>query len=207
MHFQLKIYICVSFLVILGMSGCYTPPTPKPLTTVKPRENTMATVKPHKKKESYIIGQLDHYCVRDWRYIVIHHSATTSGSAAEFDRYHRRKRGWENGLGYHFVIGNGNGTPDGEVEIGNRWLDQIDGAHAGVEEYNHYGIGICLVGNFNQSRPTAAQMASLSVLVEYLQNRCHITSENVIMHRHCRQTDCPGRNFPYYKLLANTFHY
>lgn len=207
MHFQLKIYICASFLVILGMCGCYTPPTPKPLTTVKLRENTMATVRPDKKKESYIIGQLDHYFVRDWRYIVIHHSATASGSAAGFDSYHRKKRGWENGLGYHFVIGNGNGTTDGKIEIGNRWLDQIDGAHAGVEEYNHYGIGICLVGNFNQSRPTEAQMASLSVLVEYLQNRCHITAENIIMHRHCRQTDCPGRNFPYYKLLANTFRY
>jgi len=207
MHFQLKIYICATFLVILGMCGCYTPPTPKPLTTVKSRENTMATVRPNKKEEPYIISQLDHYFVRDWRYIVIHHSATASGSAAGFDSYHRKKRGWENGLGYHFVIGNGNGTPDGEVEIGNRWLDQIDGAHAGVEEYNHSGIGICLVGNFNQSSPTAAQMASLSVLVEYLQNRCHITAENIIMHRHCKQTDCPGRNFPYYKLLANTFRY
>jgi N-acetylmuramoyl-L-alanine amidase len=108
----------------------------------------------------------------------------------------------ENGLGYHFVIGNGSGTPDGEIEIGNRRLDQINGAHAGVEEYNHYGIRI--VRDFNQSRPTVAQMASLSVLVEYLQNRCHIISENVIMHKHCRQTDCPGRYFLYYKLLANT---
>ena len=105
-------------------------------------------------------------------------------------------------MGYHFVIGNGSGTPNGEIEIGNRRLDQINGAHACVEEYNHYGIGI--VGNFNQSRPTVAQMASLTVLVEYLQNICHITSENVIMHKHCRQTDCPGRNFTYYKLLANT---
>ncbi|HHT9135977.1 MAG TPA: peptidoglycan recognition protein family protein [Candidatus Wunengus sp. YC60] len=204
MHFRRKIYIGASFLAILGMTGCYTPPTLKPEFTVKPRESTTTAVKPPKRVEPYIVSQLNHYFVRDWRYIVIHHSATESGSAAEFDRYHREKRGWENGLGYHFVIGNGNGSPDGEIEIGNRWITQIDGAHAGVEEYNHYGIGICLVGNFNQSRPTAAQMASLSELVEYLQHRCHITAENVIMHRHCRQTDCPGRNFPYYKLLANT---
>jgi hypothetical protein len=147
MHFRLKIYICVSFLAILGVSGCYTPPTPKPITTVKPRESTMAPVRPHKKAELYIASQLDHYFMRDWKYIVIHHSATAFGSDTEFDRYHRRKGCLENGLGYHFVIGNGSGIPDGEIEIGNRRLDQIDGAHASVEEYNHYGIGI--VGNFN----------------------------------------------------------
>jgi len=54
------------------------------------------------------------------------------------------------------------------------------------------------------SYPTSAQMASLSALVGYLQDRCHIPSENIIMHRHFRETECPGRNFPYYKVLAKT---
>ncbi|MFN3533199.1 MAG: peptidoglycan recognition family protein [Candidatus Brocadia sp.] len=196
MRFKKKIYICLSFFAIMYLSGCYTPPTFKPITTT--------TVKPPKKEIPYINGQLDRYFVRDWKYIVIHHSASASGCASEFDRFHREKRGWENGLGYHFVIGNGNGSGDGKIEIGSRWINQIDGAHAGVQEYNHYGIGICLVGNFNESYPTAAQMASLSALVSYLQERCHIPSENIIMHRHFRETDCPGRNFPYYKLLAKT---
>lgn len=161
-------------------------------------------MRPPKKEIPYINSQLDRYFVRDWKYIVIHHSASVSGCAAEFDKFHRVKRGWENGLGYHFVIGNGSGSGDGQIEIGNRWKNQIDGAHAGVQEYNHYGIGICLVGNFNESNPTPAQMASLATLVGYLQERCHIPSENIIMHRHFRQTECPGRNFPYYKLLAKT---
>ncbi|HHT9113865.1 MAG TPA: hypothetical protein ACFYD0_11140, partial [Candidatus Wunengus sp. YC65] len=117
MHFRWKIYMGVSSLALLGVSGCYTPPSPKPLTTVKPPESTMPTAKLRKKAEPYIASQLDHYFVRDWRYIVVHHSATSSGNAAEFDKYHRRKKGWENGLGYHFVIGNGNGTPDGKIEI------------------------------------------------------------------------------------------
>lgn len=157
-------------------------------------------IEPH----PYINFQLDRYFVREWKYIVIHHSATSSGCAAEFDKFHREKRGWENGLGYHFVIGNGKGSHDGEIEIGNRWKNQLDGAHAGVQEYNHYGIGICLVGNFNDSYPTSSQMAALTSLVSYLQERCHIPSENIIMHRHFRDTECPGRNFPYYKLLAKT---
>ncbi|OQZ03978.1 MAG: hypothetical protein B6D34_05110 [Candidatus Brocadia sp. UTAMX1] len=204
MRLRLKIGICLSFF-ILGPLGCYVPPASKPMPATRPVESATIPVKPQKREESYIISQLDHYFVRDWRYIVIHHSASASGSAADFDKYHRKKRRWENGLGYHFVIGNGNGTSDGKIEIGNRWKNQIDGAHAGVEEYNHYGIGICLVGNFNESRPTSAQMTSLSTLVEYLKNRCRIPAENVIMHRHFRQTECPGRNFPYYKLLANTY--
>ncbi len=194
MPFRWKSYVGLSLFTLLFFCGCYTPSEFKPITTMRPP--TKAT--------PYINAQLDRYRVRDWKYIVIHHSASESGSASEFDKFHREKRGWENGLGYHFVIGNGRGSEDGLIEIGSRWVNQLDGAHAGVQEYNHYGIGICLVGNFNDSYPTTSQMSSLSALVAYLQERCHIPAENIIMHRHFRQTECPGRNFPYHKLLANT---
>jgi len=194
------------FLFVLCISGCYTPPTTSPVTSVKPSVKS-----PEKRMKTYLPpnlkNQLEQCFVRDWRYIVVHHSASDSGSAAEFDKYHRETRGWQNGLGYHFVIGNGTGSEDGEIEMGSRWKRQIDGAHAGVKEYNHYGIGICLVGNFNKYYPTQAQMKSLTALVEYLQERCHISSDSILMHRQCKHTDCPGRNFPYYKLLANTFQY
>ena len=65
---------------------------------------------------------------RDWKWIVIHHSASDAGDAATFDQWHR-KRGWDE-LGYHFVINNGEGQPDGLVEVGGRWLEQKQGAHA-----------------------------------------------------------------------------
>src|SRR5205809_827024 len=80
-------------------------------------------------------------------------AGSASGSAAEFDKYHRSK-GWD-GLGYHFVIGNGTGSGDGQVEVGYRWKRQMVGAHAGNAEYNQRGIGICLVGDFqNGHNPT-----------------------------------------------------
>ncbi|MBM4054849.1 MAG: N-acetylmuramoyl-L-alanine amidase [Planctomycetes bacterium] len=200
-----KISICMFFLFFFCITGCYTPSAIPPTTTVM-----KSSIRPPEKKldfylSSEIKNQLERCYVRDWKYIVIHHSASDTGSAQEFDKYHRQTRGWENGLGYHFVIGNGKGSGDGEIEMGSRWKKQIDGAHAGIKEYNHYGVGICLVGNFNKNYPTQAQMKSLSALVEYLEERCHIPSDNVLMHRHCKQTECPGRNFPYYKLLANTF--
>jgi N-acetylmuramoyl-L-alanine amidase len=129
-----------------------------------------------------------------WKWIVIHHSATATGGAAAFDKMHRAK-GWDE-LGYHFVIGNGTDTPDGLVEVGSRWPKQKWGAHAKTPDnrYNNFGIGICLVGNFDVTRPTAAQMRSLDKLVAYLMRTYDISPDHVLGHRDTKPTDCPGRN-------------
>ena len=132
---------------------------------------------------------------RDWYWIVIHHSATPSGSERDFDREHKEK-GWDE-CGYHFVIGNGTNSGNGQVEIGPRWPVQKYGAHAYTpdERFNQHGIGICLVGNFDIDRPTAAQMASLNKLVKYLMVTYHIPVTRVLRHKDTKPTDCPGRNF------------
>jgi hypothetical protein len=129
-----------------------------------------------------------------WKYIVIHHSATPTGGAAAFDRMHRQK-GWDE-LGYHFVIGNGSDTRDGAVEVGSRWPKQKHGAHAKTpdNEFNKFGIGICLVGNFDNDRLSAAQRQSLAKLVGYLMKTYNISASNVIAHGDTKATDCPGRN-------------
>jgi len=129
-----------------------------------------------------------------WRYIVIHHSATPGGGAKAFDRMHREK-GWDE-LGYHFVVGNGTDTFDGQIEVGSRWPKQKWGAHAKTPDnhFNKTGIGICLVGNFDTERPTRAQMQSLSHLVAYLMKTYHIPASNVIGHSDTKATDCPGHN-------------
>jgi len=132
---------------------------------------------------------------RPWRYVIIHHSATAAGSAELFDKAHR-ERGWDE-LGYHFVIDNGQGGPDGRVEVGSRWRKQKWGAHCGGtpdNEYNNYGIGICLVGDFSHSLPSSAQMASLRNLLTYLVQKYDIAPENVIGHCDAPNatTQCPG---------------
>jgi len=131
---------------------------------------------------------------RPWRYIVIHHSDTPDGNAAKFDAAHKAK-GWDE-LGYHFVVGNGTMSGDGQVEVGPRWPKQKWGAHAKTPDnrYNDYGIGICLVGNFDNTRPTAAQMRSVAKLVAYLEKTYHISPSNIVGHRDTKPTDCPGRN-------------
>jgi hypothetical protein len=132
-----------------------------------------------------------------WKTIVVHHSATATGNARTFDRAHRDK-GWEE-LGYHFVIGNGSTSGDGVVEVGGRWRTQKHGAHCKTPDnfYNDHGIGICLVGDFNKSRPTPRQMASLQRLVAFLSDQCRIPDSRVTTHGLVtNKTQCPGRNFP-----------
>lgn len=132
---------------------------------------------------------------RAWRWIVIHHSASPAGSMVVFDREHKAK-GWD-GVGYHFVIGNGTNSGDGQIEVTPRWPIQKWGAHAKTADnrFNEYGIGICLVGNFDVDRPTAKQMQSLAKLVSYLMRTYRIPASNVIGHRDTKPTDCPGRHF------------
>lgn len=133
-----------------------------------------------------------------WRYIVIHHSATKQGNAAIFDSYHRKEKGMKDGLSYHFVIGNGNKSKDGQVEVGRRWKSQIAGVHCFDGKMNQQSIGICLVGNFDDARPTLRQMRALSKLLSELQSKYRIPHSNIRLHNEVdkRQTNCPGKNFP-----------
>jgi hypothetical protein len=130
----------------------------------------------------------------NWRWIVLHHSATPAGGAKTFDKMHKQK-GWDE-LGYHFVIGNGTDTADGQVEVGPRWTKQKHGAHAKTPDnrFNERGIGICLVGNFDNERPTRAQVAALNRLVAWLMKTYHLSAGDVLGHEATgRATECPGK--------------
>lgn len=132
---------------------------------------------------------------RPWKYIVIHHSGIEMGDLVRYDRYHREK--YKEGLLYHFLIGNGQGNAkNGEIQIGFRWKEQKPGGHVTVEEYNQYGIGICLVGNFEVHEPSSIQMRQLGQLVLSLMKEFSIPLERVFLHREVNSTVCPGRFFP-----------
>ena len=137
---------------------------------------------------------------RAWKYIVLHHTATTRGSVESIHRTHLKRKdangnNWL-GIGYHFVIGNGNGMGDGQIEPTFRWKEQLHGAHAGSAEYNEWGIGIALVGNFDETPPTEAQLAAVKRLVRVLKAEYGITSDYVVGHSDVKATACPGRYFP-----------
>ncbi|MCH2200665.1 MAG: N-acetylmuramoyl-L-alanine amidase [Fuerstiella sp.] len=131
---------------------------------------------------------------------MVHHSATKRGSVESIHRNHRNRRDRNGqpwlGIGYHFVIGNGNGMPDGSISPTFRWKQQLHGAHSGSLLHNGRGIGICLIGNFEEEPPTAAQLTSITSLIRTLTVRFKIRKEKVIGHRSVRATACPGRLFP-----------
>ncbi|HYG73842.1 MAG TPA: peptidoglycan recognition family protein [Planctomycetota bacterium] len=133
---------------------------------------------------------------REWKYIVIHHSGTQRGSAQSFDQYHRYQRKWTGGLGYHFVVGNGTDQGDGVIVAGPRWKTQEPGAHANSSDYNEHGIGICLVGNFDEQPPTLAQLAATRALILKLCADYNIPTNQVVGHNAIRRggsTACPGK--------------
>jgi LysM repeat protein len=133
---------------------------------------------------------------RRWKHIIMHHSGTPTGNGKIFDYYHRRIRRMENGLAYHFVIGNGSDSGDGEIEVAERWRKQLQGGHVKSEAYNQNSIGICLVGNFQKSRPTRKQVASAIELVDHLKNDLLNKRPDLLLHREIQKTICPGRHFP-----------
>ena len=139
--------------------------------------------------------------LRDWKHIVIHHTASESGNVETINSAHLARKESKTGkawlgIGYHFLIGNGSGMGDGEIEPTFRWRQQLHGAHAGVEEYNQHGIGICLVGNFENHRPSTAQLAAVKRLVGVLKSEYRIRSDKVVGHRSVKSTACPGKLFP-----------
>ena len=187
--------LSVCLLTSLALSGCRQ-------STVSYESDTTARFRPPSPPPSLQISPpainenpwLPSADARDWRHIVIHHTATGSGSVERIHESHLNK-GWL-GIGYHFLIGNGNGMADGSIEPTFRWRQQLHGAHAGKDEYNQRGIGICLVGNFEESAPSAAQLKAVKRLVAVLRKEYDIPSSRVIGHREVKATACPGKHFP-----------
>jgi hypothetical protein len=141
---------------------------------------------------------------RRWQFIVVHNSGTRQGNARVFDYYHRHVRRMQNGLAYHFVIGNGTSTGNGQIEVGDRWRRQINGGHVHSDYLNNISLGICLVGDFNRDQPTRAQLDACEELIRYLRDRCGKTERGAIPVKPHREmnpprwpTDCPGDDFPY----------
>jgi N-acetyl-anhydromuramyl-L-alanine amidase AmpD len=143
---------------------------------------------------------------RPWRYVVLHHSAAASGNYDQIDHEHRKILGYD-GCGYHFIIGNGTGSGDGVIEVAQRWNNQKQGVHcrnARSHDVDEYGIGICLVGDFEQQPPTPRQIAATQALIAYLAQRYRIQPASIATHAHlaANPTICPGKFFPSESILS-----
>ena len=127
-----------------------------------------------------------------WQAIVVHDSGSPAGDTASLERRH--SRAGLAGLGFHFVIGNGQGMEDGQVAVGYRWDHQLPGAHASpgmamqpgfgtgsldAAALNRVAIAVCLVGNAERRAPTDAQLRALHALVRSLRSEFGIAADRV----------------------------
>jgi hypothetical protein len=128
-----------------------------------------------------------------WKYIYVHHSTTTAGNALSLSQ-------GSDGVADHFIIGNGDGSIDGEVQVGPRWNTQsVAGTPKGATSINPDCISICLIGNFDRGVPTPTQLRRLEQLVSALQGRLRIAATNVYLDQSTTTSDSPagvGRYFP-----------
>lgn len=200
--------------LLLAFFGCREPqmvdpaPWPTSPSLLPPPTQTYTPPRPTVRPPTSLFPWRPLSAPRPWRYIVLHHTASDSGSVESIDAQHRQRhdssgRPWK-GIGYHFVIGNGDGMGDGEIAPTFRWTQQMQGAHAGNAEYNERGIGVVLVGNFEQSRPSMRQRAAARRLVLALRRQYRITADRVVAHRDVRNTKCPGKFFPVNEIAGRT---
>lgn len=143
-----------------------------------------------------------------WDSIVIVHSGTPAGSASDIASEHR-ELGYD-GLGFHFVIGNGSRRMrDGEIHIGYRWIDQLNGAElSGVGDgfISSGVIEICLVGDGDRRPFSDEQLHRLAQIVVALADRLDIPADKINLHKDLAGTSSPGQFFPrsqFEQLLAS----
>ncbi len=128
--------------------------------------------------------------------IIIHHSATTSGTPASFAKWHVHERGWP-GIGYHYVI-----QKDGTIYQTND-LDVVSYHTSGQ---NTRSIGICLTGNYDKQTPPAIQLQQCAQLITALDEL--LFNDLIIFgHRDFSTKTCPGANIDltYLKGLVNSY--
>ncbi|MBP3952196.1 N-acetylmuramoyl-L-alanine amidase [Bacillus suaedae] len=106
------------------------------------------------------------------RNIAIHHSATTSGSAEAFARYHVNELGWP-GIGYHYVV-----DKDGSISL----CHDVEVVSYHVGNSNSYAVGICMVGDFRTQTLGEEQRQATLDLTRSLMSELNIPIDNVWGH-------------------------
>lgn len=99
-------------------------------------------------------------------------------------RAHVEHQGWAD-IGYHYIV-----DPAGRVWEGRPISRQ--GAH--VKDQNPHNVGVMVLGNFEEQRPTGEAVSTLGQFVRSLMDRHRVTASNVRSHQELASTVCPGRH-------------
>lgn len=134
----------------------------------------------------------------DWNWIVIHHTGEASGDVATLDARHRAEMGYEDGLAFHFLVGNGNGLALGAVAEGERWRRRIPGPHCTENPgVSLASVGVAAIGDTAAAPLPRESMRALAALAESLRARLGLPPERILLHREVEGGDasCPGAHF------------
>lgn len=143
--------------------------------------------------------------------IIVHHAGGTDANPmqdssgytlAQCNSDHKARFGMKSSLGYwvgyHYFI-------DKAGKVTQTRKDAEEGAHCvgynntAYDKYNHpdrLSIGICLAGNFDATRPTAAQTDALVSLMQAKVREYGIDPKNIVPHRAHAKKSCYGNLLP-----------
>jgi N-acetyl-anhydromuramyl-L-alanine amidase AmpD len=150
-----------------------------------------------------------YYWARRWNYIIIHHSGGDFGNINYLRQVHKERQNHDpiGAIPYHYIIGNGNGLSMGEIASDWRTEYNIWGAHVTLRnlDRNFRGIGICLIGNFEETPVPVKQYNTLVKLAKRLMAKYNISIDNVTGHGMVdgEFTKCPGKYFPLERFLKD----
>jgi len=122
-------------------------------------------------------------------FVIVHHSATARDTTTteSIKKYHIDHNGWDN-IGYHKVI-----EGDGSIHTG--MPINMVGYHCLYGDLNYKSVGICLTGNFQEERPSGAQLKSLEEVLKEWEEKYDIPRDKILGHKKTgAATSCPGDN-------------
>lgn len=100
---------------------------------------------------------------------------------------------------YHFLIRYDRLSDKAEVIPTPLWKRQAEGDHVRVPgfDYNANSIGICLIGDFQNTRPPGRQYRTLVKLTREIQQVFNISPDYIYLHSNLdRHSSSPGSAFP-----------
>ena len=117
--------------------------------------------------------------LRAWDRIVVIDTGTPFANVDTLEA-RAKELGEPNGIGYHFVIGNGRNLTDGQVRMCPRWRAQKPASAAYGRDLATAGtLVICVVGDTKRSRVTDDQAQSTGDLIKQLSQRFNIPASRV----------------------------
>lgn len=116
---------------------------------------------------------------------MVHHTAHPTWNIVDVHNYHKNTNKWI-GIGYNFFI----------EQNGTVYEARGFNVGAGATGYNKNSIHICFAGNFQNNKPTDAQIENGKALVKYLLDILYKNDIQIIGHKDIGNTVCPGKYFP-----------